>query len=143
MPTLGRLARAPADESDGLVLPGSVPHKVTVGVAAGVLPGLVGIGTGGILVPAFTVLLAAPIRTAMAASLACFCGNAAVSAGCKLAQGYLDLEVALPICLGTLVGAGLGVALNLRLPSRGLRLIFGLLFLIIAGRFLGAGLGGA
>lgn len=115
---------------------GRLAHKVGIGAAAGVLPGLLGIGTGGILVPAFTFLLGTPIRTAMAASLLCFCFNALVSASFKLAQGYIDVAVALPICLGTFVGANLGAVINRRFSSSWLKLLFGAVFTIVSLRFI-------
>jgi uncharacterized protein len=133
-------ARGPRDEAaQGTEIHGPLAAKLGIGAAAGALPGLLGIGTGGILVPAFTFLLRAPVRTAIGASLVCFCVNALISAGFKLAQGYVDLGIALPACAGTLVGANLGALLNRKVSSRGLRLIFALVFASIAAKFVLAG----
>jgi len=104
-------------------------------VGAGALPGLLGIGAGAVLVPAFRLLLRWPIKTAMAASLACFAVNAGVSAMLKATQGYVDLAIALPASFGTFVGAILGATLNRRLPSRFLQLLFGIVFAYIAFKF--------
>ncbi len=117
-------------------LPGTPLSKAGIGVAAGTLPGLLGIGTGGILVPAFTFLLHAPLKTAMAASLACFAATALVSSAFKIAQGYTDLGIALPLCLGTWLGAYLGATLNRRFPAGGLAVLFGALFLYVSAKFL-------
>jgi uncharacterized membrane protein YfcA len=125
-------------ETPDATLRGSLPAKVGIGAAAGILPGLLGIGAGGILVPAFTYLLRAPIKTAMAASLVCFCLNAFISSAFKLTGGFIDFELALPACLGTLFGANLGAALNGRLPSRVLKLGFGLVFGYVAWQFIGS-----
>ena len=62
---------------------GSAVQKITIGSLAGALPGLLGIGTGVILVPAFAYILSAPIKVAMASSLACFSVNALISSGMK------------------------------------------------------------
>jgi uncharacterized protein len=105
-------------------------------VAGGVLPGLFGIGTGGILVPSFAFLLRAPIKTAMAASLTCFCCNAAVSSAFKAAQGFVVFDVAWPLCLGTFLGANLGAILNRRSPSGAVKLLFGAVFAFVALKFL-------
>jgi uncharacterized membrane protein YfcA len=114
---------------------GSLAQKVSIGALAGALPGLLGIGTGVILVPAFTYVLNAPIKAAMASSLACFSVNALISSGFKYWQGFIDLNVALPICLGTLLGANLGAILNKRATSRVLKLLFGLVFSYVSLKF--------
>jgi uncharacterized membrane protein YfcA len=115
---------------------GSLAAKVGIGASAGLLPGLLGVGSGGILVPAFTFLLRWPIKIAMGASLVCFCLNALISSAFKLGQGFVDLQVATPVCLGTLCGANLGAVLNGRLGSRVLKLVFGLVFGYVAWKFL-------
>ena len=120
----------------GGAIRGPLPHKIGIGAAAGVLPGLLGIGTGGVLVPAFTFILGAPIKRAMAASLVCFCFNALISATFKAAQGFIDLQVALPICVGTLIGSNLGALLNRRCSSAVVRVLFGLVFACVALKFI-------
>jgi uncharacterized membrane protein YfcA len=136
-----RLLRPRAGATSTSGIQGSLKTKVGIGAAAGVLPGLLGIGTGGVLVPALTYLLRAPIKAAIVASLVCFCLNAFISCIIKLAQGFIDLERALPVCLGTLFGANLGALLNGRFPSRALKLIFGLVFSFVALKFISSFLG--
>jgi uncharacterized membrane protein YfcA len=130
------LAAKRADRPGGREIAGTLPQKLAIGGAAGALPGLLGIGTGGILVPAFTFLLNAPIKTAVAASLTCFCFNALISSGFKLAQGYIEPNVALPVCLGTLIGANLGAILNKRFAADSIKLAFGLVFSYVSLKFI-------
>ena len=130
------LLRPKPEAAPGGRVEGGIAPKAAIGAVSGALPGLLGIGTGGVLVPAFAFLLKTPIKTAAAASLACFCCNAAVSAGFKYAQGYVDLHFALPLSLGTLAGANLGALINRRFPSPGLKLLFGLVFAAVSTRFL-------
>ncbi len=118
------------------VVRGTLAQKTVIGASAGVLPGLLGIGTGSILVPAFTYLLRTPVKTAMAASLACFSFNAAISSTFKMAQGYVILDVALLLCLGTLIGAPLGAALNRRFSSSTVQIVFGVVFAYVALKFI-------
>jgi uncharacterized protein len=118
---------------------GSIAGKLGIGAAAGALTGLLGLGTGGILVPAFTFLLRAPIKAAIGASLVCFCLNALISAAFKLGQGWIDLGLALPACAGTLVGANLGAMLNHHCSSGVVKLIFGLAFVCVSLKFVFAG----
>ena len=136
-----RLLRPKTEATSTSGIQGSLGAKVGIGAAAGVLPGLLGIGTGGVLVPAFTYLLRAPVKAAIGASLVCFCLNAFISCTFKLAQGFIDLERALPVCLGTLFGAYFGAFLNGRFPSRVLKLIFGLVFSCVALKFISSFLG--
>jgi len=120
---------------------GPLALKLVIGVAAGGLPGLLGIGTGGILVPAFTFLLRTPVKTAMAASLTCYVFTAAISSAFKLAQGHVVLAAALPLCLGTLVGSNLGALLNRRARAGVVQIAFGLVFVFVALRFIASFLG--
>lgn len=117
-------------------LEGPLPHKLSIGAASGALPGLLGIGTGSILVPAFSFLLKTQFKTAAAASLTCFCCTAAVSAGFKYTQGYVDAQLALPLSIGTFAGANLGAVVNRRFPSPGLKLLFGVVFGFVSLRFI-------
>ncbi len=123
-------------ENEASEIKGSLTQKSSIGALAGALPGLLGIGTGVILVPAFNFILGAPIKTAMASSLVCFSFNAFISSAFKFAQGFMDLWVALPICLGTLLGANLGAMLNKRFPSTTIKILFGLVFLYISAKFI-------
>jgi uncharacterized membrane protein YfcA len=59
-----------------------------------------------------------------------------VSAGFKYTQGYVGFHVALPLCLGTLVGANLGAVINRRFPSPALRFLFGFAFTCVSLRFI-------
>lgn len=115
---------------------GSIPKKMAIGTFAGVLPGLLGIGTGGILVPALTFYLGTPVKTAMAAALACFCLNALISTSFKIVQGFVDFKVVLPLCIGTLIGANIGAILNKRFSSSTVKLIFGIVFTYVSIKFI-------
>lgn len=130
------------DSAGAAAVRGSPARKVGLGVLAGMLPGLFGIGTGAILVPGFSYLLEAPIKVAIGSSLVCFCANALISAVIKYAQGYVDLTLALPVCLACLAGAQLGAVINDRAPSRLLKLLFGFVFAWVSFRFVASGLWG-
>ena len=121
---------------DGNQIQGSLGHKIAIGTAGGVLPGLLGIGTGGIMVPAFALLLKAPIKIAIGCSLVCFSANALISSIFKVSQGYTNLAVAGPACAGTLVGAYLGATLNRSFPPARLKLLFGVVFTYVSLKFI-------
>jgi len=125
------LPRSGADETRA-----SLVHTLAIGTAGGALPGLLGIGTGGIMVPAFALILKTPIKTAIGSSLTCFCANALVSSAFKCAQGFVDPTVAGPACVGTLAGAYLGATLNRKFPSAMLKIMFGAVFAYVSLKFL-------
>jgi len=130
------LVKSPTPKTSNCQISGTLISKTSIGACGGLLPGLLGIGTGGILVPAFTYFLKAPVKIAMAASLACFCLNALVSSSIKLAQGFVVLEVVIPLGIGTFLGANLGALLNKRFSSKTVRLLFGLVFSFVAIKFI-------
>jgi uncharacterized membrane protein YfcA len=132
----GNLLGKKAKESTGSKIRGSTCGKLTIGGIAGVLPGLLGIGTGAILVPAFALFLRAPIKIAIGSSLACFSVNAFFSSLLKFFQGFVYLPVALPICLGTLIGSNVGAVLNKRFPSSVLKVLFGIAFSYVSYRYI-------
>jgi hypothetical protein len=128
------------DEPAIPVIEGSCIRKTILGILAGVLPGLFGIGTGAILVPGFTYFLKTPIKVAIGSALVCFCANALISSVMKFTQGFVHLDLALPVCLGCLVGAQLGAVINHNSPSRLLKLMFGFVFAWVSFRFIASNL---
>jgi len=128
--------RRPAPPTDTNQVVGSLGYKLAIGTTGGVLPGLLGIGTGGIMVPAFTLILKAPIKTAIGCSLTCFAANALISSVFKYSQGYVDMTIVGPACVGTFVGAYMGATLNHRFPSAGLKILFGVVFAYVSLKFM-------
>jgi len=115
---------------------GSLLGKIAIGGAAGILPGFLGIGTGAILVPAFALILRAPMKIAIGSSLACFCTNAFLSSTFKFFQGFTVLDIAVPLCIGTLIGSNIGGMLNKRFSSAVLKIMFGIVFLYVSFKYI-------
>lgn len=126
------------EPNPGTGIHGSLLAKISIGGVAGVLPGLLGIGTGAVLVPAFAFALNASIKIAIGSSLACFSLNALVSSALKLYQGFVQIHVLIPLCIGTLIGSRIGATLNVRLPSPFLKVLFGMVFVYVAFKYLAA-----
>lgn len=123
-------------EQMGNELHGSLAAKLAVGGFAGILPGLLGIGTGAVLVPVFTFILKAPVKVAIGSSLACFCANAFLSSSFKLLQGHAIISAALPLCLGALIGSNVGAIVNKRFPTPMLKIMFGMTFLYVSSKYI-------
>jgi uncharacterized membrane protein YfcA len=115
---------------------GTILVKTTIGAVAGILPGLLGIGTGAVLVPAFAFALNAPIKIAIGSSLACFSLNAFASSLLKLSQGFVQINMLIALCLGTLIGARIGATLSGKLNSPFLKVLFGTVFIYVASKYL-------
>jgi uncharacterized membrane protein YfcA len=116
------------------------PHPlalIAIGVAAGVMAGMFGIGGGNIIVPLLTLVLAYPAKRAIATSL----GAILVPFGLPgvlvyYQQGTLDLRAAAWIALGLFVGTVFGAKITIRLPTATVRFLYGLFLIFVAARFL-------
>ena len=105
-----------------------------IGVAAGVIAGLFGVGGGTLFVPALTIFLGLSHLEAEATSLLAIVPVAIVGAWRQ--HGYGNLEVRDGVTVGVLAvgGAVLGVVLANALPERALELGFAALLLFVAGQ---------
>ena len=107
-------------------------RPAAVGLAAGLLSGLLGIGGGVVMVPAFSELLRLPLKSAIATSLVCV-GVFAVPATVVHAMlGDVDWRLAILLTIGVIPGARLGAGLTIRAGERRLRLTVGLFLAVVA-----------
>jgi hypothetical protein len=109
-----------------------VIEAALVGVAAGVIAGLFGVGGGTLFVPALTLFLGLSHLEAEATSLLAIVPVALVGAWRQ--RGYGNLRVSDGVTVGLLAigGAVLGVVLANALPERALELGFAALLLAVA-----------
>lgn len=94
----------------------------TIGLAAGLLSGLLGIGGGILLVPAFSGWVRLDIKAAVGTSLACVGILAIPGMVTHQLLGHIDWGFALPLCIAVIPGARLGAHLAIRATDRGLRI---------------------
>ncbi|HEY5740958.1 MAG TPA: sulfite exporter TauE/SafE family protein [Terrimicrobiaceae bacterium] len=137
-----------------LKLPGSMPSPsgpISYGVyhvlpgfgvmwVAGVLSGLLGIGSGAFKVVAMDQIMRIPFKVTTATSNFMIGVTAAASVGIYLKRGYLDPALVAPVSLGVLVGAFVGAKLLAVAPVKLLRLIFLTAVSVIAVQMIGRGL---
>ncbi|MDP5034256.1 MAG: TSUP family transporter [Solirubrobacteraceae bacterium] len=107
---------------------------IIIGVAAGVLSGLFGIGGGILLVPALALVLGLDHVEAEATSLLAIIPVAAVGAWRQKSYGNLDVRSGLTIGAFAAVAAVAGVALVNVLPVELVRYAFAALMLYVAWR---------
>lgn len=94
-----------------------------VGIVAGGLSGLLGIGGGIVMVPGFTQFGGLPVKRAIATSLACVGLFAIPGTITHALLGNIDWRFALLLCVGVVPGARLGAALAIGSGDRRLRRI--------------------
>jgi uncharacterized protein len=114
---------------------------VAIGIAAGIVAGLLGVGGGILFVPALVLLLGFPQVNAEATSLLAILPVAVV--GTWRQRRYGNVRLREGIAVGLLAGAGVvaGVALANALPQRALEVGFAGLAVGIAVQLLRRGLG--
>lgn len=106
------------------------PVLAGVGIGAGVVSRLLGVGGGIITVPALG-LLGVPVHLAVGTSLVAVFTNAAVATGANLAIG-LDWMRGVPLAIGAIGGAVAGVKLAHALPPARLRSVVGVAMVVVA-----------
>ncbi|MEH2071925.1 MAG: sulfite exporter TauE/SafE family protein [Nostoc sp.] len=110
----------------------SVPMGFTMMILAGVLSGLLGIGSGGFKVLAMDQAMRLPFKVSTTTSNFMIGVTAAASAGVYLARGYIDPGLSMPVMLGVLPGAFLGARVLAGTQTQILRIIFSLVLVIMA-----------
>jgi uncharacterized membrane protein YfcA len=114
-----------ADRPNALLLAG-------IGLGAGVLSGLFGVGGGIIMVPAMVLLAGMTQQRASASSLASIVPIAAVGAVVFGRADSVNLPAAAVLIVGSLVGVQVGARLMARVGDDRLRVGFAVLMVAIA-----------
>ena len=119
----------PRAETDAPDAPSGSPHGAAsprryaaIGTVAGFLSGLLGIGGGVIMVPAFVQFARMEVKTAIATSLVCVGAFAVPGTVTHALLGHIDGRVAVALIVGVVPGARIGAALAIRATDRRLRL---------------------
>lgn len=109
----------------------SLPIMLLVGLGAGLLTGLLGVGGGFIIVPALTIVLHVPLKKAIGTSLLVIGTNSIVGA---ISYGSsLNLNLAsLPFALGTLIAAPIAGGVAHYIPQKKLKVSFAITLLALS-----------
>lgn len=106
------------------------------GLVAGVAAGMFGIGGGNIIVPILTLVLHYPPKRAIATSLGAILFPFGLPGVLYYHNaGNLDLGAAAWIALGLFLGTVVGAKITIKLPSRTVKLLYGVFLLFVAARF--------
>ncbi len=110
----------------------SVPLGFGVMWIAGVISGLLGIGSGAFKVLAMDQIMRLPFKVSTTTSSFTIGVTAAASAGVYLARGYIDPGLSMPVMLGILPGALLGAQVLVGAQTKVLRVVFSFVLVMMA-----------
>jgi uncharacterized protein len=120
----------------------NVPLGFGVMGVAGLLSGLLGIGSGALKVLAMDQAMRLPFKVSTTTSNFMIGVTAAASAGIYLNRGYIDPGLAMPTMLGVLAGSLLGARLLAGARTQALRWVFGAVLLALGAEMIANGLAG-
>jgi uncharacterized protein len=119
-----------------------VPAGFALMTLAGILSGLLGIGSGAVKVLAMDQMMLMPFKVSTATSNFMIGVTAAASAGIYLHNGYVDPSLAMPVMLGVLAGSMVGARLLFRARTAKLRMLFAVVIVVLAVEMIYSGLAG-
>ncbi len=108
------------------------PTLAAVGVGAGLLSGLLGIGGGIVIVPALAAMLHMPLKRALGTSLVAVVVLVIPGTIVHAALGHIDWTAALFLAIGAIPGARIGAKIALGTRERTLRLMVGSFLTLVA-----------
>ena len=109
---------------------------------AGLISGLLGIGSGALKVVAMDQVMKIPFKVSTATSNFMIGVTAAASAGIYLRRGYIQPGLAMPVMLGVLAGSLIGARFLSRAPVKTLRRLFAVVIAVMAVEMIYSGVTG-
>ena len=109
-----------------------VPLGFLIMYVAGLLSGLLGIGSGAVKVLAMDQAMKLPFKVSTTTSNFMIGVTAAASAGIYLSRGYIDPGLAMPVMLGVLTGSLLGARVLAGAKVETLRIVFSAVIGVLA-----------
>jgi uncharacterized membrane protein YfcA len=110
----------------------NVPGGFLMMNVAGIISGLLGIGSGALKVIAMDNIMRVPFKVSTTTSNFMIGVTAAASAGIYLRRGYIDPGLSMPVVLGVLIGAFTGSKILFAAKVRSLKILFAIVILILA-----------
>jgi uncharacterized membrane protein YfcA len=119
-----------------------IPGGFVLMFVAGILSGLLGIGSGALKVLAMDQVMRIPFKVSTTTSNFMIGVTAAASAGIYLNRGYIDPELSAPVMLGVLMGALAGSRVLVQAKTKLLRVVFALVIVALGLQMLFNGITG-
>jgi len=109
----------------------NVPTALSIMGIAGILAGLLGIGSGALKVLAMDQALHLPYKVATTTSNFMIGITAAVSAGIYFSHGFINPLICFPVMIGVVLGSFLGAKVLAKTQNRNLRILFSVTICLI------------
>ena len=119
-----------------------VPQGFAMMWLAGLISGLLGIGSGVFKVIAMDIMMRAPLKVSTTTSNFMIGVTAAASAGVYFLRGDIHPFIAAPVALGILLGTVAGTRLLLHLRGVAIRKVFLVVLILVAGQMIWRGMQG-
>ncbi len=113
-------------------MPVSLARAVVLGVAAGLVGGMFGVGGGIVVVPGLVFLLGFSQHRASGTSVATIIASASAALIPFAIDGAVDWAAAAVIAVGAIAGAAIGARVLHLIPARVLRRAFSILLIVAA-----------
>ena len=121
----------PAENGPQAYIAQNVPAGFGIMFVAGVLSGLLGIGSGAVKVLAMDHAMKLPFKVSTTTSNFMIGVTAAASAGIYLSRGYVAPGLAAPVMLGVLAGSLAGARMLVRIRVPVLRILFAVVIVVL------------
>jgi uncharacterized membrane protein YfcA len=132
----------PAENGREAYIAQNVPAGFGIMFIAGILSGLLGIGSGAVKVLAMDHAMKLPFKVSTTTSNFMIGVTAAASAGVYLGRGYISPGLAAPVMLGVLAGSLAGARMLVRMRVPVLRVIFVVVIVVLGVEMIYSGVTG-
>lgn len=109
---------------------------IIIGLVSGVLNGLFGAGGGSVVVPAMEIFLKMEEKKAHATAIAVILMFSLVSMAVYLYHGFFDVKLWIPVTIGGVLGGLVGAKLLGKIPKHWLKILFGAVIMVTAGKMM-------
>lgn len=110
----------------------NIPGGFFMMVVAGIISGLLGIGSGALKVIAMDNFMKLPFKVSTTTSNFMIGVTAAASAGIYMQRGYINPGLSMPVVLGVIAGAFFGSKILVKSETKWLRILFAIIITFLA-----------
>ena len=128
---LGAAFHDPAIRGEVSYIPTRAAGGMGVGLGAGIISGMLGVGGGVVMVPAMNLLMGVPVKAAVGTSSFMVGITSVATAFVYYSRGKIDPTLVVPSVIGVFLGGQLGSRLTRHIRAQRLAVIFALILLYL------------